>query len=174
MGVARAALYPRLSLTGAITFNSLERSGSGTNYYLGPSIQLPAIPGDNAYAAVDARQSQARQALSEWKSTVLGALLEVENALLDYHATASSIRAAGRAAQLYREALDLTREVFLRQNATLGDLIDAEQALADADQRLAETLQQYGRDFVALNVRLGSGNAAGSADTRTTSAPPRP
>lgn len=174
VGVARAALYPRLSLTGAITFNSLERSGSGTNYYFGPTLQLPALPGDNAHAAVDARQSQARQALSEWKSTVLSALLEVENALLDYHATAASIQAAGTAARLYREALGLTREVFTRQNATLGDLIDAEKALADADQRLAETLQQYGRDFVALNVRLGSGNAAGAADTRTTPATARP
>jgi multidrug efflux system outer membrane protein len=164
VGVARAALYPRLSLTGAITFNALERSGSGTNYYLGPSIQLPAIPGDNAYAAVDTRQSQVRQALTEWQSTVLDALLEVENALLDYTAVSGSIRAAQRAARLHGEALDLTRTVFAQQNATLTDLIEAEQARAEADRTVAETLARRARSFVALNVALGSGHAATRQD----------
>lgn len=162
VGVARAALYPRLSLSGAITFNALERSGSGTNYYFGPSLQLPAIPGGPAYAAVDAQQSRARQALTDWRATVLEALLEVENALLDYSAVSGSIQAAQRAARLHGEALDLTRAVFERQNATLTDLIEAEQARAEADRTLAEALARQARSFIALNVALGSGHGAGT------------
>lgn len=168
VGVARAALYPRLSLTGAITFNALDRSGSGTNYYLGPTLQLPAIPGDNAYAAVDTRQSQARQALTDWRVTVLDALLEVENALLDYNAVSASIRSAQRAARLHGEALDLTRQVFAQQDATLTDLIAAEQARAQADRTVAETLARQARSFIALNVGLGSGHAAGPATATKT------
>ncbi|MDZ4138396.1 MAG: efflux transporter outer membrane subunit [Erythrobacter sp.] len=160
IGQARADLYPRLSLSGAITLNALERGGSGTNYYFGPRIQFPSLPTGQARAAVEARHSQARQAHSTWESTVLNAILEVENALLDYKALSSSLQSAAKAARLYRETLDLTREVFRRGDATLGDLIDAEQAVASADQALADTLYRRGQSFVALNVRLGSGHAA--------------
>lgn len=171
VGVARAALYPRLSLTGAITFNALERSGSGTNYYLGPSLQLPAIPGGPAYAAVDARQSQARQALITWRMTVLQALLEVENALADYTAVSAAIGAAADAARLHGQALDLTREVFAQQNATLTDLIEAEQSRAEADRALAEARARQARSFIALNVALGSGHGAARATGADRAAP---
>jgi multidrug efflux system outer membrane protein len=161
VGVAEAALYPQLSLTGAITLNALEGGANSTDYYFGPTLQFPVLPATGARATVAARESRARQALTGWKATVLDAILEVENALLDYRAVSTSMKSATRAADLYAEALTLTRQVFQLQNATLGDLIDAEQAVSAADNAVAETLWRQGLSFVSLNVRLGSGSAAG-------------
>ena len=95
-----------------------------------------------------------------WKSTVLSALLEVENALINYSATSASAQASDKAVRLYREALDLTRKVFEQGDATLGDLIDAEQALAAAEQTRADMRLRWSQSFVDLNTRLGAGHAA--------------
>lgn len=160
---ARAALYPRLSLGGTLSANALQRRGSGSTYFFGPSLQFPALPAGPARAAVEARHARAREAHAAWRIAVLDAILEVETALLDYRAQTAALRQAERAARLSREVVDLTREVFAARNATLGDLIDAEQALAEADRALADTRLRVAQGFVALNIRLGSGNAATAA-----------
>ena len=160
---ARAALYPSLSLTGTLNVNALSRSGRGADYFLGPSVRFPVLPDGSTRAEVARRHSLARQAHINWSSTVLQAILEVENALVDYQATAVSVDAARRAVRLNRESLELTREVVRRGDATLNDLIDAEQAVSSSEQALAETLQRLGRSFVELNVRLGAGHGTGSS-----------
>jgi multidrug efflux system outer membrane protein len=160
---AEAALYPRLSLAGAISVKLTEGGRSASDYYFGPALQLPLIPGRAARAGVTAARARIAAAHGEWKASVLAALLEVENALLDYQAATQALRASDKAAGLYRESLALTRKVFTQGDATLGDLIDAEQALAQAERSQAENLYQRGLSYVALNVRLGAGNGVKAA-----------
>ena len=164
IGVAQAGLYPNLSLTGTISLNALMGGGQGVarsaEYFFGPLVQFPALPLGSGRAVVEARHSQARQELEAWKSTVLGAILEVENALVDYQAIAASSQSTAQAARLYAEALGLTREVVDRGEATLGDLIDAQDKVAAADRALAGMALRHAQSFVALNVRLGAGHAA--------------
>ncbi len=160
IGVAKADLYPKLSLTGAITLNAADRGGSGRDAYFGPTVQFPVLPVGAAQARVEVRRSTARQAHVAWQATVLGAILEVENALLEYDGSRRAQSAADRSLRLYLEALELTRELTQSGSATIDDLIDAEQSVTDAANTLADTLRQQGLNFVALNVRLGSGNAA--------------
>ena len=155
---AEAARYPSLSLGGTLSVNAIG-AASGGSYVFGPALNLPVPLDGSANAEVQRRQSLARQAHTEWRSTVLGAILEVENALVDYRAVHLSVEAAARAVRLNRETLSLTRDLVRRGDATLNELIDAEQALSDAELTRAETLQQLGRSFVALNVRLGAGHA---------------
>ncbi len=155
---AEAALYPRLSLSGSISLNAAEGGRRGASYSFGPTLQLPSFPGTAARAGVTGARARIAAAHAEWKATVLGALAEVENAQLDYRATTGSVRSAAKAARLYREALGLTRTIFTQGDATLGDLISAEQAVAQADQAQAEVLYRRGLSFVALNVRLGAGH----------------
>lgn len=161
IGIARADLYPRLSLSGTITLNALGNGPSGAAYFFGPVLQFPSLPLNASRAVVEARHSEARQAHSAWVSTVLDAILEVENALARYDATSTSLGSAATAARLYGEALGLTQKVFEQDEATLGELIDAEQAVATADRTLADLRLQHTQRFIALNVRLGAGHKAG-------------
>jgi len=165
LGQANAALYPRLSLIGTLSVTALRGGRSGAEYSFGPALQLPAIPGTAARATVDGSRARVTEAHAIWKSTVLGAILEVENALLDYQATSASAQASDTAVRLYAEALDLTRKVFAESNATLGDLIDAEQALANAEQTRADMRARRGQSFVDLNTRLGAGSAGTAPET---------
>lgn len=157
---AEAAQYPKLSLAGTLTLEGMVGAKSASNYVFGPSVSLPPLPGKQAKAGVAQARASVAAAHANWKSTVLTALLEVENAMLDYQAAATAQKSTDKAARLYTETLDLTRKVFAQGDATLSDLIDAEQALAQAQQAQAQTLDERARSFVALNVRLGAGNSA--------------
>jgi len=157
VGAARADLYPQLSLSGAITLTAIRGAG-GAGYYFGPTLRFPAL-GSHPQARVEARAARARQAHTTWKATVLQAILEVESALVQYSASLSAVQSSERTVRLYREVLALTKELITRDGATIRDLIDAEQSIALADITLAENLRVLARNFITLNVSLGSGSS---------------
>ena len=160
-GVAQAQLYPQLSLSGAITLASIASGTSGAEYVFGPSLTLPALPGGPRKGALAAQQSRTRQAHTAWQSTVLAAIGEVETAITDYSASASATGASQKTVRLYREAADLTRDLVLRDSATLSDLLDAEESITSAELTLAQNQRQQSLSFINLNVSLGSGHASG-------------
>lgn len=161
VGAAEADLYPTLSLSG--TFSLASFSGVADNsYFLGPSLTLPALPNGPRKAAVQASQSRARQAHTTWTSRVLGAVRDVESALAEYAGSLASVRASGKTVRLYAETVTLTRELIASDGATVRDLLDAEQSVAGARITLAQRTRDLGRDFVVLNVSLGSGNGYGT------------
>lgn len=161
--LARAALYPRLSLSGTISVSALPVATRRADYFIGPVLQLPALLDGSAQATVRARRAAVHEAHAAWSARVLESILEVENALLDYRAVSQSLGAASRATQLYREARNLTREVFESGDTTLSEMIDAETALAQSETALAETRHRHARAFMVLNVRLGAGHGVEAA-----------
>lgn len=174
VGAARAALMPRLSLSGAITLTSVTGAATGRDAYFGPTLTFPALPGDAAKATVDRRLAAARLAHTTWKSTVLDAILEVENALLEYQASRKARSAAERSLTLNRETQGMIASLLDTGDATIEDLLDADQSVAQAAASLAETRRQQGLDFIALNIRLGSGSRTGDAAAPATVAQAKP
>jgi outer membrane protein, multidrug efflux system len=159
-GAAAADLYPKLSLTGSISLTSIGGT-EGSSYVFGPSLVLPSLPTKGGRAAVKARESRARQALISWKSTVTGALGEVETAIVSYSANSKAVGASQKTVRLYREAVDLTRDLISKDGATIRDLLDSEESVVDSELVLAENRRQLARSFISLNVGLGSGHAVG-------------
>jgi multidrug efflux system outer membrane protein len=169
LGSARAALWPRLSLSGTIELTAdLDGGGSRSTVSLGPALRLPAFPDGPARAGVAAREAGMVAAHADWRAAVLGALAEVETALLDYRAAAQTEAAAERAVALHAEAARLTRDLAAAGEATLGELIDREAEQAQAETAQAAARLARARGFVALNLRLGGG----TAPPRDVSVPP--
>ncbi len=163
VGVAQAQLYPQLSLSGAITLAAIASGTSGAEYAFGPTLTLPSLPNGPRKAALAAQESRVRQAHTSWKATVIDAIREVETAITEYSAAASAVHAAQKTVRLYREAANLTRDLVLRDSATLADLLDAEAAITIAELTLAENQRQQSLGFINLNVSLGSGHASEQA-----------
>lgn len=154
----RAQLYPTLTLSGDLTvsaFGGTER----TEYFFGPTLRLPALPNGSRKSALSAQESRARQALTNWKMAVLGALEEVENALVNHSASEASLRASEKTVRLYQESVDLTRELITRDGATVRDLLDAERSVATANIRRAQDQRDLGLAAVALQVSVGAGGS---------------
>ncbi|MEO0566861.1 MAG: efflux transporter outer membrane subunit [Pseudomonadota bacterium] len=168
IGIARADLFPQLSLSGSVG-PARNEGVTEIEYFFGPSIIFPSLLDNSLKANVAVQVSQARQAHETWKSTVLSALGEVENALASYRGSAGSVTQARRSAQLFVSARNLTRQLVESGEGTVRELIDVEQDVANADVALAQALQQLGQNYVALHTSLGAGsNVKGEKDSPVT------
>ncbi len=154
IGVARAAFFPRLSLIGALGFESADIGDlfrwSSRTWLLGPllgtALTMPLIDGGRNKALEAIASAQYDEAVADYRQSVLVAFREVEDNLaglriLSAQATeqAQSIASAERAAQLsgtryrngsvnYLEVIDAERSVLAtRRSATQ---IERERALA--------------------------------------------
>ena len=86
IGGAEAALYPDFSLSGSLS-TAATRPGdllraSSVSWSYGPSLSLPIFDGGKLAAARDAAEAQRDEYLVAWRSSVLTALEDVENALV--------------------------------------------------------------------------------------------
>jgi len=144
VGQAKAALYPRISLTGSSGFSSRELSElgkSGTDVWsLVGNIVMPLINRGATKAQYKAAEARAAQAAAGYRQTVLEAFAEVENALdLDYYlalqqrdlgeATQAAVQAERLAADRYRRGLDnilVMLESQRRSYATQNQLLTVE------------------------------------------------
>ncbi|MFO6446164.1 efflux transporter outer membrane subunit [Erythrobacter sp. NE805] len=157
VGVARAALLPRLSLSG-----SLGGSGSGLGKLadavggsIGALIDQVLFDGGRNRANLAAQKARAEAALQDYRSALLAALEDVDNA---YAALAAA-----------RERLALRRGVetatgnaarILRQQYAAGvvdfrDLLDAEQNLVTASDQRVQAEADVTRAAITLIQALG-------------------
>lgn len=88
VGVAVADLYPRFSLTGSVSgrgndFAQLFRENNNA-WSLGGNLVQPLFQGGALRANVRAQQAAAEQAAETYRKTLITAVSEVEEALIDY------------------------------------------------------------------------------------------
>ena len=86
IGAAEAARYPDVSLSGSLS-TAASRPGdllraSSVSWSWGPSVSIPIFDGGKLVAERDATQAQRDEYLVAWRSSVLTAMEDVENALV--------------------------------------------------------------------------------------------
>ena len=150
VGVARADLYPRLNLGGAIGLLS-----GGFNAVASPLVSWAFPNQAPARARLQQARATERAALAGWDVAVLRALREVETALVTYDAETRRNRDLGTAT---REAQAYARRAGAR--VRLGDApgllqVDAQRATA------AATLQQVQSDLLVSQTEVSLFRALG-------------
>jgi multidrug efflux system outer membrane protein len=167
IGVAEAQLYPTISLSGAISPSYLHTSGSHggfTTWSFGPTLSLPILDGGLLRANVKIAESNARAQYLTWKQTVLNGVEEVENALSAVSRDAQTVSALRAEVKSYQEALELSTASYKDGASSLLDVLDAQRSVTDAQESLAQAVQQSATDYVSLNVAIGAGYVAASPD----------
>ncbi len=161
IGVAEAQLYPSITLSGTIdasrTITNTVRGGAAA-WSFGPSLNLPIFNGNSLKANVDIAKSAAAQQYIGWKQTVLGAVEEVENALISLRKNYETVAALRKVVSSYEEALSLARESYKGGATSLLDVLDAERSLSSARIQLAAGIRSLATNYVALNVAVGGGS----------------
>src|SRR5690348_1555181 len=88
IGEAKADLFPRFVLTGTAGRQATQLHdltlGAGNFFSAGPGISLPLFTGGRIRSNIAVQTSRQREALIGYRSTILNALEEVENALVNY------------------------------------------------------------------------------------------
>jgi multidrug efflux system outer membrane protein len=117
VGEARADLFPRFVLTGtagrpqATQFADL-RLGLGNFFSVGPGISLPLFHGGRIRSNIAVQASRQRAALIDYESTILKALEEVQNALVQYSQEQERRDRLNQAVQHRQLSVDLALEQY--------------------------------------------------------------
>lgn len=167
VGVATAALFPSISLSGdyGAASTSLARlaNPAGRFWSVGPSLDLPIFEGGARWFGRKAAQAAYLKAQADYRQTVLAALEQTSDALKALEADAEVSAASRRAFDAADEASALAEAN--RQAGVIADA-DAIGAAIQADRaRLALTAARAQRlqDVAALYLACGGGWTAQSS-----------
>ncbi len=156
VGVAEAARYPRLSLTGLI---AAPISAGSWNEGMVAGLTIPVFSQASLAAEADAAEARAAQAYIQWRRAVLAAVEEVETALADLRAAQNAVVSAQKVVDLNVRSLELTRQLLVDGgNTTVLDLIDRERSLSVARASLALQKRELANAYIALKAALGVGH----------------
>lgn len=155
IGVAEAALYPSLSLSG--TVGSTEGADA---WSFGPQLQLPVFNQGLLQASRDAQVSVAKQAEITWRASVAEAVEDVQTAqsnLSRYRQRASLLRTA---ASDYGRALTLAQQNYRNGAITLLDLLETDRNTNSARISAASAANDAAQAWATLKIATGAGAAA--------------
>jgi len=145
-----ADLYPKLSLGGDFGFNGFGKGfpiGSSFNWpktsSIGLNLSVPIFTGGTTKAKINQADIQIRQAEVDLEDTKLGLNLAKENARSQVKISLLNIDNNRRNVVLAKDVLSDTQNNFNNGLATLTELLDAEKALADAENNLNTSLLNY-------------------------------
>jgi multidrug efflux system outer membrane protein len=161
VGVEVADLFPRVAFNGRVglqaeTFSGLAKSGADT-YNFGPQITWAAFDMGRVFANIEASKARTRQQFATYEKTVLTALQETEDALVDFGKQRQRRELLREAATASEQAAKLARERYQTGVATFLEVLDAERTMLEAQSRLAESETLTATSQVAIYKALGGG-----------------
>jgi len=169
IGEAKAALYPRLSLTAGAGTKSNELSELFTNptevWNVAGNLFMPLLNRGATQAQIKAAEARAEQATASYRESVLIAFGEVENALdQDIYQSQQELY-YGQSATQAKHAVDLAEDRYRRGLDNLLITLESQRRLFNAESQLLST--QRARRTARVNLIQALG---GPWDTTSTSA----
>lgn len=161
IGVAKADLFPKFSLTGSMGLESVSASDwfdSASRYWsAGPTLQWDIFEAGRIRANIRVQNARQEQALDTYQKTVLVALEDAENALTAYAKEQIRRESLARSAQADEEALTLSRQLYTSGLADFLRVLDSERSLYAAQDALVQSDQTISLNLVQLYKALGGG-----------------
>lgn len=155
-GLAEAARYPRLSLTGTITTAVVSNTSFNT-WSFGPALDLPLFNGGQRKALAEAAQARYSQALASYKSTVRNAIEETEKALVRLQSLQHKQQETQVAADQYRAYLNSAQANWKAGGLSLLDLENIRRNSIVADINAIAFQRDQVNAWIALYKALGGG-----------------
>jgi NodT family efflux transporter outer membrane factor (OMF) lipoprotein len=161
IGAAAAARYPSVSLAGtlATTATSIGDLGkaSTVSWSFGPSLSVPIFNAGKLAAAQEVAEATRDQYFVAYKASVLGALEDVENAIVAYRQERIKNGRLAAATASYRKASELAQSLYQSGSSSFLDVLDAERSLYSAEDSLLTSTVAIANTYIALNKALGGG-----------------
>lgn len=161
IGAARAAFFPRISLTGSAGSVSGELSGlfsAGTDTWsFIPRLSLPIFSGGRNVANLELAKVRKRAAVVQYEQAVQSAFRDVADALVARETLVDQLAAQQRLRDAQAERLELARQRYEAGAASYLDVLDAEREFFNAEQALVQVRQQQLANAVGLYRAFGGG-----------------
>ena len=161
IGVAKAALFPSITLTGNFGRESKDLSqlfsAPSAIWSLGAGITQPIFDGGRLRAQVDQVSAQQKQSLETYRKTVQTAFREVNDALVGVGRSADAEDAYTRAMDAARRALQLAQARYDAGYSPYLEVLSAQRTANDATVAWVQNRQARLAASVDLFKALGGG-----------------
>ena len=167
IGAARAAFFPRVSLTTSAGVASNELSGLFSNghfaWTLAPQLLLPIFDAGRNQANLAAAKVAREVATAQYEKAIQTAFREVSDALAGRATLGEQMRAQTAQANATQVIYRLADLRYRGGAASYLDVLDAQRSLFQAQQAVVQTLALQLQNQVALYKALGGGWTEGAA-----------
>ena len=161
IGAARAAFFPRISLTAGVGTASNELSGlfkdGSWGFTLAPQALLPVFDAGRNLAGLDSAKAARSIAVAQYEKAIQSAFREVADALAGRATLGEQLRAQQAQASAEAERFRLADLRYRNGIASSLDLLDAQRSLFSTQQALTQTRLAQQQNQVALYKALGGG-----------------
>lgn len=161
IGVAKAAFFPQLTLTGFYGYQSVALSDLFNNasrtWQFGPAVTLPLFTGGRLRANLKITEAQYKEALATYQRTVQSAFRDVSDSLISYQRTREFTVSQTLRTQANREATDLANVRYDGGVTSYLEVLYNEQELFSAELTLARARLAELLSVVQLYRALGGG-----------------
>lgn len=159
IGAARAALFPRVSLTAVVGFasNTLGSlfSGGAFTYQVAPGIRYPIFDAGAARANVEATRAQRDGLVAGYERTIQNAFREVADALARRGTIDDQLAASRRLVEASQDNFQLADARYRNGVANFLQSLDAQRSLYTAERTLSQTVLTQALNRVAVYRALG-------------------
>jgi multidrug efflux system outer membrane protein len=168
IGVARAAFFPSITLTGSIGTASNKLSGlfdSGSRVWqFAPQLNLPIFDGGSNTANLKVAKADREISLAQYEKAIQSAFREVADALADHGTLDTQLAAQQSLVDATALSLKLSDARFQNGVDSYLTVLDSERSLYTAQHNLINLKLAQAANLITLYKALGGGVAAvGSA-----------
>lgn len=161
IGAARAAFFPRISLTAVLGTSSNALAGlfeaGSRSWTFAPQLLLPIFDAGRNRSNLTLAQVRSQLAVADYEKSVQVAFREVSDALVARGSLDEQIAAQAAVVVAQSERLALAEQRFQNGIASALDMVDAQRDLFSAQQSLVQTQQLRLTNAVDLYRALGGG-----------------
>lgn len=161
IGVAKADLFPKFSLTGIGGLESISADNwvdyASRYWTAGPTVQWEIFAAGSIRANIRVQNARQEQALDAYLQTVLVALEDTENALTAYAREQVRRESLTRSVEADQQALELSTQLYKSGLADFLQVLDSERTLYETQDSLVQSSQAVSINLVQLYKALGGG-----------------
>jgi multidrug efflux system outer membrane protein len=170
IGVAYAAFFPAISLTGEAGYSSFQASTllnwQSRFFQIGPQLSLPILNGGRTESGVQQSRAAYNASCAAYQQEVLTAFRDVSDAVNDLDGFARESASETDALTAANRSLDLAQRSYTNGLSNYLDVVDAERTALQIQLQAAQILAQRQVATVSLIKALGGGFDSGQ-DRRT-------
>lgn len=160
IGVATAELYPKVNLAAFLGLQNsriTDFTPIGKSWSMASSLSMPIFNWGKLQANIKAKKALYEQSFFAYRSAILTAFKEVEDALAAYVNELERRRSLARNVEASRLAVDLAKERYLKGLTSFLDVLTAEKVLYQAQSDFLASEAESALQLVALYKALGGG-----------------
>lgn len=162
IGAARAAFFPRVTLTTSLGTASRELDGlfdAGSHAWnFAPSISLPIFDGWRNRSNLELAEVRRDLAITSYEQTIQTAFREVADALAAQHGIQQQLVSQQEMLNAQAERARLAKLRYDHGATSYFEVLDAERSLLDVEQQLVQMQRALLSSQVSLYAALGGGS----------------